>query len=135
MGTRQNVLNLFFFLPDISSSFPVIQHLPLLDQNSQHTKHHFSQYHIVMATVQASKDAMATVADKAPITSQRKVPEDLDTKLPKPCNLFFLIQFLLIYFFAFKNLYALWVWSHLVVIWLGSTIITGNTFNIWLIWY
>ncbi|XP_061340406.1 peroxygenase-like isoform X2 [Gastrolobium bilobum] len=32
----------------------------------------------------ATAEAMATVADKAPITSERKVPEDLETKLPKP---------------------------------------------------
>ncbi|KAK7397340.1 hypothetical protein VNO78_18509 [Psophocarpus tetragonolobus] len=31
-----------------------------------------------------SNDAMATVAEKAPITSERKVPDDLDTILPKP---------------------------------------------------
>ncbi|KAK7337937.1 hypothetical protein VNO77_18529 [Canavalia gladiata] len=37
-----------------------------------------------MATPEASNEAMSTVADKAPITAQRKLPEDLDTKLPKP---------------------------------------------------
>lgn len=37
-----------------------------------------------MATVEASNQAMATVADKAPVTAQRKVTQDLDTKLPKP---------------------------------------------------
>ncbi|KAG2395269.1 Peroxygenase protein [Vigna angularis] len=37
-----------------------------------------------MSTVEAANESMATVADKAPVTSQRKVPEDLDTKLPKP---------------------------------------------------
>ena len=37
-----------------------------------------------MATVETSHEAMATVANKAPITSERKLPEDLDTKLPKP---------------------------------------------------
>ncbi|KAJ1385106.1 Caleosin-related [Sesbania bispinosa] len=37
-----------------------------------------------MATVEASSEAMATVADKAPLTAQRKVPDDLETKLPKP---------------------------------------------------
>ncbi|TKY61350.1 peroxygenase 3 [Spatholobus suberectus] len=37
-----------------------------------------------MATVEASNEAMATVADKAPVTAERKVPEDLDTMLPKP---------------------------------------------------
>ncbi|KAL7185071.1 hypothetical protein ACSBR2_027077 [Camellia fascicularis] len=31
-----------------------------------------------------SNEAMATVAEKAPITAQRKVRSDLDTKLPKP---------------------------------------------------
>ncbi|KAL2345822.1 hypothetical protein Fmac_007107 [Flemingia macrophylla] len=36
------------------------------------------------ATVEASNEALATVADKAPVTAQRKVPQDLDTKLPKP---------------------------------------------------
>ncbi|KAJ7973535.1 Peroxygenase [Quillaja saponaria] len=36
------------------------------------------------ATVESSKDAMATVAEKAPITSERKVRSDLETKLPKP---------------------------------------------------
>lgn len=33
---------------------------------------------------EASAEAMATVADKSPITSERKVGVDLDTKLPKP---------------------------------------------------
>ncbi|KAF3452366.1 hypothetical protein FNV43_RR02799 [Rhamnella rubrinervis] len=33
---------------------------------------------------EASSDAMATVADKAPITAERKVRGDLDAKLPKP---------------------------------------------------
>ncbi|WVY94243.1 hypothetical protein V8G54_033331 [Vigna mungo] len=37
-----------------------------------------------MTTVEAANESMATVADKAPVTAQRKVPEDLDTKLPKP---------------------------------------------------
>ncbi|KAJ0577043.1 putative plant seed peroxygenase [Helianthus annuus] len=32
----------------------------------------------------ASADAMLTVADKAPLTSQRKLRSDLDSKLPKP---------------------------------------------------
>ncbi|MED6131127.1 Peroxygenase [Stylosanthes scabra] len=31
-----------------------------------------------------SHEAMATVADRAPITAERKVPTDLETKLPKP---------------------------------------------------
>lgn len=34
----------------------------------------------------ASTEAMATVAEKAPITAERKVRPDLDAKLPKPCN-------------------------------------------------
>lgn len=33
----------------------------------------------------ASRDSMATVAEKAPVTAQRKVRADLETKLPKPC--------------------------------------------------
>uniref|UniRef100_A0A7N0T8A4 Caleosin n=1 Tax=Kalanchoe fedtschenkoi TaxID=63787 RepID=A0A7N0T8A4_KALFE len=33
---------------------------------------------------EASKDAMATVAEKAPITAERRVRGDLETKLPKP---------------------------------------------------
>ncbi|XP_027348810.1 peroxygenase-like isoform X3 [Abrus precatorius] len=37
-----------------------------------------------MATVEATNEAMATVADKAPITAERKVPLHLDTKIPKP---------------------------------------------------
>ncbi|RDX81261.1 Peroxygenase 1 [Mucuna pruriens] len=37
-----------------------------------------------MARVEPSHESMATVADKAPITAERKVPVDLDTKLPKP---------------------------------------------------
>ncbi|XP_057439534.1 peroxygenase-like [Lotus japonicus] len=37
-----------------------------------------------MATLEASNEAMATVAEKAPITAQRNVPHELDTKLPKP---------------------------------------------------
>ncbi|POO02913.1 Caleosin-related [Trema orientale] len=36
-----------------------------------------------MAT-QASNDAVATVAEKAPITAERKVRTDLETKLPNP---------------------------------------------------
>ncbi|XP_062143370.1 peroxygenase 2-like isoform X2 [Alnus glutinosa] len=36
------------------------------------------------ATDQVSKEAMATVAEKAPITAERKVRGDLETKLPKP---------------------------------------------------
>jgi len=39
-----------------------------------------------MTTVEPANDSMATVADKAPVTAQRKVPQDLDTKLPKPCD-------------------------------------------------
>lgn len=31
-------------------------------------------------------EAMATVAEKAPVTAERKVPNDLETKLPKPCT-------------------------------------------------
>lgn len=31
-----------------------------------------------------SRDSMATVAEKAPVTAQRKVRSDLETKLPKP---------------------------------------------------
>ncbi|KAK7269153.1 hypothetical protein RIF29_21869 [Crotalaria pallida] len=37
-----------------------------------------------MARTQASQEAMSTVADKAPITAERKPPQDLDTKLPNP---------------------------------------------------
>ncbi|KAM5561735.1 peroxygenase 2-like [Rosa sericea] len=33
---------------------------------------------------EASKEAMATVAENAPITAERKVRNDLETKLPKP---------------------------------------------------
>lgn len=33
----------------------------------------------------ASADAMLTVAEKAPLTAQRKLRSDLDSKLPKPC--------------------------------------------------
>lgn len=36
---------------------------------------------------EASNEAMATVAEKAPITAERKVRNDLETKLPKPCNI------------------------------------------------
>ncbi|XP_058183300.1 probable peroxygenase 3 [Rhododendron vialii] len=32
----------------------------------------------------ASRDSMATVAEKAPVTAQRKVRADLETRLPKP---------------------------------------------------
>nr|XP_043618247.1 peroxygenase 1-like isoform X2 [Erigeron canadensis] len=35
-------------------------------------------------TLKASADAMLTVAEKAPVTSQRKLRLDLDAKLPKP---------------------------------------------------
>lgn len=38
-----------------------------------------------MAT-EASAEAMATVADKAQVTAERKVRNDLETKLPKPCE-------------------------------------------------
>ncbi|WJX85584.1 Peroxygenase 2, variant 2 [Trifolium repens] len=37
-----------------------------------------------MEKVEASRATMSTVAHKAPITIERKVPNDLDTKLPKP---------------------------------------------------
>lgn len=50
-----------------------------------------------MATVETSHEAMATVANKAPITSERKLPEDLDTKLPKPCNHSLLLLFLCVF--------------------------------------
>lgn len=30
-------------------------------------------------------DTMLTVADKAPVTSERKIRSDLDNNLPKPC--------------------------------------------------
>jgi peroxygenase len=39
-----------------------------------------------MEKVEASRATMSTVAHKAPITIERKVPNDLDTKLPKPCK-------------------------------------------------
>ncbi|KAA8538974.1 hypothetical protein F0562_025666 [Nyssa sinensis] len=35
-------------------------------------------------TEKASNEALATVAEKAPLTAERKVLADLDTKLPKP---------------------------------------------------
>nr|GFA97823.1 probable peroxygenase 3 [Tanacetum cinerariifolium] len=35
-------------------------------------------------SLKASADGMLTVAEKAPITSQRKLRLDLDSKLPKP---------------------------------------------------
>ncbi|KVI07365.1 Caleosin [Cynara cardunculus var. scolymus] len=35
-------------------------------------------------SMKAAADAMLTVAEKAPLTSHRKVRSDLDTKLPKP---------------------------------------------------
>ncbi|KAK7285891.1 hypothetical protein RJT34_20676 [Clitoria ternatea] len=34
--------------------------------------------------MESSHEAMATMAEKAPITSQRKLPLELDSKLPKP---------------------------------------------------
>ncbi|KAI4301957.1 hypothetical protein L6164_035187 [Bauhinia variegata] len=37
-----------------------------------------------MATLEASNEALSTLAEKAPITAERKVRPDLDTKLPKP---------------------------------------------------
>ncbi|KAF7805225.1 peroxygenase 2 [Senna tora] len=37
-----------------------------------------------MAATEASNESMSTVADMAPITAERKVRLDLDTKLPKP---------------------------------------------------
>lgn len=40
---------------------------------------------------EASSDAMATVAEKAPITAERKVRGDLDAKLPKPCKFIFIL--------------------------------------------
>lgn len=33
---------------------------------------------------EAVEEAMATVAEKAPVTAERRVPNDLETKLPKP---------------------------------------------------
>lgn len=38
-----------------------------------------------MAT-EAANDAVATVAENAPITAERKVRTDLETKLPNPCK-------------------------------------------------
>ncbi|KAJ9545936.1 hypothetical protein OSB04_025643 [Centaurea solstitialis] len=38
-------------------------------------------------SMKAAADAMLTVAEKAPLTSHRKVRSDLDSKLPKPCTL------------------------------------------------
>ncbi len=35
---------------------------------------------------EASKESMKTVAEMAPITAERKVRDDLESKLPKPCN-------------------------------------------------
>lgn len=35
-------------------------------------------------------DSMLTVADKAPVTSERKLRGDLDIKLTKPCMLHYL---------------------------------------------
>ncbi|XP_019451481.1 PREDICTED: peroxygenase-like [Lupinus angustifolius] len=37
-----------------------------------------------MAKAQASQEAMSTVADMAPITADRNLPQDLDSKLSKP---------------------------------------------------
>lgn len=34
----------------------------------------------------ATSEAMSIVADKAPVTRRRKVAQDLDAKLPKPCT-------------------------------------------------
>lgn len=38
-------------------------------------------------------DAMSIVAEKAPVTSRRKVLQDLDAKLPKPCAYKFMSSF------------------------------------------
>lgn len=79
--------------------FPIIEHLLQISQSINATKstkrqeplHHpislKPETEIVMATVvEASSEATATVAEKAPVTAHRKVPQDLETKLPKPCN-------------------------------------------------
>lgn len=38
------------------------------------------------ANEKATSEAMSIVAEKAPVTCRRKVVEDLDAKLPKPCT-------------------------------------------------
>jgi hypothetical protein len=54
-----------------------------------------------MAATEVSKEAMETVAEKAPITAERKVRGDLETKLPKPCNVLFFFPFPFFFFFFF----------------------------------
>jgi len=53
-----------------------------------------------MAATEVSKEAMETVAEKAPITAERKVRGDLETKLPKPCNVLFFFPFPFFFFFC-----------------------------------
>jgi hypothetical protein len=50
---------------------------------------------------EASNEAMKTVAEMAPITAERKVRDDLDSRLPKPCNV--LISFLFLLFYLVYN--------------------------------
>ena len=52
---------------------------------------------------EVSNEAMATVAEYAPVTAERKVRNDLETKLPKPCNLRSYIHYISItYIFVHK---------------------------------
>jgi len=39
-----------------------------------------------MSTDHARADSIATVAEKAPVTAERRVRTDLDDRLPKPCS-------------------------------------------------
>ena len=57
---------------------------------------------------EASNEAMKTVAEMAPITAERKVRDDLDSRLPKPCNV--LISFLFLLFYLVYNKIFFWVY-------------------------
>lgn len=104
----------FFFFPVSFIQHPPLPNFYKEEKRTRDSLHPSSLVgHIVMATVEASHEAMATVANKAPITAERKVPEDLDTKLPKPCNHCFIHSLLNPFaFFGLMKSKNMIFWTH-----------------------
>lgn len=104
----------FSSLRNTSFIFPIILQPPLptltkLTHITINTKVKNKGISWNMTTVEAANESMATVADKAPVTAQRKVPEDLDTKLRKPCHpLSSYFAFLFELMILFMGILVLW---------------------------
>lgn len=91
----------------IWNQLTTLSHTHLYKRKSLYILHNYTTKKRTMAT-DVGADSIATVAEKAPVTVERRVRTDLDDRLPKPCS-YTLSLSILFFFPVFVYIYTFYV--------------------------